>query len=69
MKKPTEMPCVEQKRFHVDGSDLGSTNAVPRCTEYDLEPVMSRTRIGSWGDEQTHKVAKRGNCVTKEKNY
>jgi hypothetical protein len=69
MKKSTEMPTTEQQRFHVDGSDLGSTNAVPACTEYDLEKVPSRTRFGSWGDEQTFKVPKRGNCVTKGKNY
>ena len=67
-QKSTNMPQTEQKRFQVPG-DLGSTNAVPRCTEHDLTPSSSRTRIGSWGDEQTFDVSGTGNKVTEGKNY
>ena len=63
-KQSTEIPQTEQKRYSepVRGLELGEANAIPRCTEYDLEFVPSRTRIGSWGDEQTFKVPKKGNC-------
>lgn len=60
--KSGDMPQTEQRRYSHPGSDLGSTNACPRDTEYDLVPVTSRTRFGSWGDEDTHKVVKKGNC-------
>jgi hypothetical protein len=40
---------------------LSEANAYPRVTEFDLKPVMSRTRFGSWGDEGTFEVVKKGN--------
>jgi hypothetical protein len=55
-----DMPQTEQQRYPVEG-DLGYTTAIPRCEEYDLEKVSSRTRFGSWGDECTFKVPKPGN--------
>lgn len=71
MKKPSggNMPQTEQPKFDKPGSDLCSGTAVPRCTEHDLQFTPSRTRIGSWGDEQTFTVPRRGNKVTEGKNY
>jgi hypothetical protein len=60
-QKGSDMPQTMQARYSQPG-DLGETNAIPRCEEFDLEPVTSRTRIGSWGDEQTFRVPKKGNC-------
>lgn len=75
MKKSTDMPCTEQERFHIDGSDLGSTNAVPRCTEFDLKSG-ERKPSGEMDfcemfrpKEQTFTVPKHGNCATGKKNY
>lgn len=71
MKKKSEgnMPQTEQARFEVPGVDACYTNAVPRCKSHDLHPCHSRTRIGSWGDEQTFDVSGTGNKVTEGKNY
>ena len=70
-KKPASgnMPTTEQEEFTYGGTDTQPSTAVPRCTEFDLSPAYSRTRIGSWGDEQTFKVNKRGNKVTQGKGY
>lgn len=62
------MPTTVQQKFP-NGMDTSPSNAVPRCKEHDLSPTASRTRIGSWGDEQTFTVARRGNKVTEGKNY
>ena len=71
MKKPSggNMPQTEQCKYAQPGSDLGATNAIPRCEEHDLSETRSRTRIGSWGDEQTFTVTKRGNKVTIGGNF
>ena len=71
MSKPSSgnMPFTEQQFFPQPCSDLGATNAKPRCTDHDLTPAPSRTRIGIWGDEQTFCVEKRGNKVTRGGNY
>ena len=62
MKKSTDMPSPVQEKFPIAGvPELSEANVYPRCTEFDLKPVASRTRIGSWGDEQTFEVTKRGN--------
>ena len=55
------MTYTEQKFYPNSQENLGETNAVPRCTEFDLETIP--------GEEQNFKVARRGNCVTKGKNY
>lgn len=71
MKKPSSgnMPFTQQRQYPQPCSDLGATTAVPRSTEFDLKPTHSRTRIGSWGDEQTFHVERRGNKVTEGSNY
>lgn len=69
MKKSTNMPQTVQEKYEVPGVDASPTNACPRCTEHDLVKTPSRTRIGSWGDEQTFTVVSPGNQVTKEGNY
>jgi hypothetical protein len=70
MKKSSgNMPQTEQRKYEEAGIDTSPNNAVPRCTEFDLETVPSRTRLGAWGDEQTFKVSRRGNCVTRGGNY
>lgn len=57
-----EMPSPEQKRYPVEGQpDVGETNHCPRTTKYDLRPEYSRTRVGTWGDEQTFCVVEKGN--------
>lgn len=53
-EKCCETPITEQKFYLTKGdSQLGATNAVPRTTEFDLQP--------SWKDEGTFGVVKRGN--------
>ena len=59
-EKCCDMPFTVQRRFPSTEA-LGESNAIPRSTEHDLEPVTSKTRIGSWGDEQTFRVPKKGN--------
>jgi hypothetical protein len=62
---------TRQEKFVQPGENVDTvpSNAVPRSHEFDLMPTMSRTRIGAWGDEQTHTVGRRGNKVTEGKNY
>jgi hypothetical protein len=71
MKNKTEgnMPQTEQPRFPIEGVDTTPANGIPRCTEHDLIPTYSRTRVGGWGDEQTFTVVGPGNKVTEGKNY
>ena len=71
MKKPTSSnyPTTKQEKFTYGGTDTQPSTAVPRSTEFDLRDTYSRTRIGSWGDEQTFTVSRRGNKVTNGKNY
>jgi hypothetical protein len=72
MKKPSSSgnyPTTEQEKFTYGGDDTQPSTAVPRCTDFDLRDTYSRTRIGVWGDEQTHTVSRRGNKVTEGKNY
>lgn len=71
MKKPSNgnMPTTEQLKRDLPGQDLCCVTSKARSKEFDLEPVASRTRIGSWGDEGTHMVVKRGNKVTESGNY
>jgi hypothetical protein len=57
-----DMPQTEQKRYPLPGSDLGSTNAIPRTKTYDLETdVFQRSNEESSCCEQTYKVTKKGN--------
>ena len=55
------MTYTEQEFYPNSQENLGRTNAVPRCTEFDLESIPC--------EEQNFKVVKRGNKVTKGKNY
>lgn len=68
-KNSGNMPQAEQVFRPLPGQDLSEVNSKARCTDYDLAPTYSRTRIGSWGDEQTHTVSRRGNRVTESGNY
>lgn len=58
--KSTEMPQTEQRKFHVPGVDTCYTTAIPRDTNYDLQPEPSRRFFAM--DEQTFRVTKKGNC-------
>jgi hypothetical protein len=62
-------PQTCQKKFDHGGTETQPSTAIPRCTEHDLESVTSRTRTGTWGDECTFKVPKRGNRVTEGGNF
>ena len=73
-------PTTIQKKYEQPGSDLGSTNAVPRCTEYDMAQGEHGRGVGVAGmvssifecckpKEQTFTAPKRGNKVTKGGNY
>lgn len=64
-KTSTNMAPLEQKRFPSGNPDLGSTTAIPRCTEFDLEKVQPET----WSrtdDEFNFRVPKPGNCVRRD---
>jgi hypothetical protein len=62
MKKTSgNMTYTEQEFFPNSQENLGMTNAVPRSTEFDLETIPH--------EEQNFKVTKRGNKVTRGKNY
>ena len=71
MAKTTGMnqPQTIQDKFPDPGLDTSPNNNRPRSMEFDLMPTYSRTRLGSWGDEQTHTVVRRGNKVTRDYNY
>lgn len=72
MKKTSSsgnMPQTEQVKRSLPGQDLDAVNSKARSTEFDLRETYSRTRIGSWGDECTFTVDKRGNKVTERGNY
>ena len=59
-KKDEEMAYTEQRFYPNPMEELGKTNAIPRDTEFDLEPCPSRTHFLRC-DEQTFKVVRRGN--------
>ena len=63
------MPQTVQDKYTYGGTDTQPSTAIPRSTEFDLRPTYSRTRIGSWGDECTSTVVKRGNKVTEGRNF
>lgn len=63
------MPQTRQRKYNYGGTDTQPSTACPPCAEYALEETPSRTRIGSWGDEQTFTVKKRGNRVTEGGNF
>lgn len=75
--KSTEMAYTEQEFYPNPMEELGRTNAIPRCTEYDLKPGERNIEAGFLQDfvqsvrpnEQTFTVMKRGNKVTEGKNY
>lgn len=53
-------PQTRQRRFEHPGIDTSLSTAIPRDTEFDLQPQYSRTRFTT--DEQTFRVTKKGNC-------
>lgn len=59
-KQSSEIPQTEQRRYEVPGIDTNMTTAIPRTTEYDLQPEPSRTAFRM--DEQTFRAVKKGNC-------
>ena len=62
MKKGGSDTPMPEQTFHPNCQEnLQYTNAIPRSTKFDLKKTPSRTRIGSWGDEQTFTVEERGN--------
>lgn len=63
--KSTEMATLRQKRYPSGNEDLGMTTAIPRSTEYDLEPAASRTKLFV-DDEFTSRVRRPGNAVRKD---
>jgi hypothetical protein len=63
------MPQTEQVKRQLPGQDLSEVNSKARSTEFDLSETTSRTRVGTWGDECTFTVEKRGNKVTEKGNY
>lgn len=67
MKKQTsgEMCVLRQKRFPSGNPDLGKTNAVPACTEYDLTQVKQGWRDADV-EEFNFKSPRTGNCVRKD---
>lgn len=82
MKKKTgstDYPQTRQQRFPGAEDELDLTNAIPRCTEYDLrqghefghkeEMNPSQDLEYSRFNECTYTSPKRGNKVTEGKNY
>jgi len=67
MKKsePKEMEAVRQRRYPNDV--LGVSNSIPRDTEFDLHPALSRTRLFC-ADECAFESPKPGNALWEEKN-
>lgn len=62
-RQEKDYPMAVQQRYQSEMDELGATNALPRDDEFDLKKTSSRTRYGSWGDEQTYTVVKPGgNC-------
>lgn len=65
-KKPSsEMPIVGQEQFPSGNPDLGMTNAIPRSTEFDLNPTFNGSRYSHEG-EFTFKSPKTGNQARKD---
>jgi hypothetical protein len=80
MKNTTSenMPQTTQHRFPATEDELGKTNAIPRCTDYDLTPGEHRhvehidkatENVWSSEKEQTYTVMKPGNKVTNGGNF
>lgn len=59
-QKSTDMDVTVQRKYPRD-LDHGESNAIPRCTEYDLIPDPR-------GGEQSFFSSKPGNKVWEEKN-
>ena len=67
MKKKThstEMKAVRERRFPNDV--LGMSTSIPRDTEFDLMPAVSRTHSGV--DECAFESPKPGNAMWEERN-
>jgi hypothetical protein len=64
-KQSTEMEPVRQKRFTSPNPDLGRSNSIPRCEEYDLTQVNPGWRPCD-AEECNYRVPRAGNCVRKD---
>lgn len=61
----TDMQATVQRKYP-GGWELGDSNAIPRDTEFDLKPAMSRTHSGF--DECAFESPKPGNAPWTEKD-
>ena len=69
MKKKTlstEMQVPRQRRYAIPDCEISPTTAIPRSTEFDLHPALSRTHSGF--DECSFVQDKPGNEMWTEKN-
>jgi hypothetical protein len=64
MKSTDMQPTVQRK--YPGGWEYGESNAIPRDTEFDLKPAMSRTHSGF--DECAFESPKPGNSMWTEKD-
>ena len=64
-QKSGEMCVLRQERFPSGNPDLGKTNAIPRCEEYDLTQARGGF-LGLRSEEFNWKSPKPGNCVRKD---
>jgi len=61
-KQSSEMPIARQERFQSPNPDLGMSNSIPRSTEHDLKPCMSKwNHLNAGNGECTFEVPKPGN--------
>ncbi len=62
----TEMEVPRQRRYAQPYSEISPSNAIPRCTEYDLTQEPSRTHSGF--DECSFVSHGPGNAMWEEKD-
>jgi hypothetical protein len=65
-KKSTDMEVPRQRRYAQPDSEISPSNAIPRDSEFDLKPAMSRTHSGF--DECSFESPKAGNAMWTEKD-
>jgi hypothetical protein len=69
MKKKSQsadMQATVQRKFAIPDCDISPTTAIPRSTEFDLHPAVSRTHCGF--DECSFVQDKPGNAMWTEKD-
>ena len=65
-KKSAEMQAVRERRYAQPDSEISPSTAIPRSTEFDLKPAVSRTHCGF--DECAFESPKPGNAMWDERN-